>query len=191
MAKKKKASKKPSQTDGIELTPENQVKYLNGQLQALHLQLEQKVESTTLIQEEYNNLMKDYKSEQEQLKQERERNESVTRDMTRQYKGMKDTLLEKLNERENRIQELNEIIFQTKEQNQIDMEEKNKALREKEDAILRLKEQMDQNTMEFLNMMKSLSSALLKNLDPRQYEKGKVALLELLGAPEYSYKTSK
>ena len=67
MAKKKKASKKPSQTDGIELTPEDQVKYLNGQLQALHLQLEQKVESTAAIQEEYNKLMKDYKSEQEQL----------------------------------------------------------------------------------------------------------------------------
>ena len=73
--------------------------------------------------------------------------------MTRQYIGMQDDLLNKINAREKTIQELTDSLKINEEENKRTLEAKDVILKDKEDYIRCMKDKMEELCRNFAGML--------------------------------------
>ena len=100
-SKKASSSSSSSSADGIGIShPEDKLKYLEALTKSLELELAQKVENCTSATTEYETTKQQLEMTLKKLEEEKELTCSLVRDVTRQYKGMQDNLLNKILMRE-------------------------------------------------------------------------------------------
>lgn len=145
--------------------PEDKIKYLEGQAQSLQFQLAQRSETNASITEKYEEMKQSLNEMNEQIQNERSLTHNLTRDMTRQYKGMQDELLNKINKRDDMIQELTEELRREKAANTKELEEKEKLIQEKDDLIDSLEEKMEEQCKAFAKMLEDALEKLMERLE--------------------------
>lgn len=158
-AKKKKGSKKKSSnaadsTEGMDISlPEDKIKYLEGKHQSLQYQLAQRSSMMFDIDTKYNNMKDQWKEMSHKLEQQSDTTMALTKDMTRQYKGMQEDLLDKITKRDGMIQQLTDAWNVEKEDHLKAMEEKDCVIQEKEECIGRLERKMEEQCRDFAKML--------------------------------------
>lgn len=111
--KKKKAPKKGNNEDldGMQIVlPEDRIKYLESQTQALEMQLVYRSEATANAVAKCETIGEELADATQKYEGEKKISLDVTRSMTRQYKGMQESLLNKITEREGIIEILKDEI---------------------------------------------------------------------------------
>jgi len=187
MAKKKhstKASKKssnPASADGIGLSsPEDKIQHLEAVVKSLELELANKVEmcASTMTQHESTKQLLD--ETMKNLEGEKKLTASLMRDMTRQYKGMQDNLLNKINEREKLIQQMTDNLnaFKTERENEI--KEKDEIIKEKEYLLQQKNEKMNEMCEHFASMMRNITTQLTERTIIQSHNTNKVPMEQQL-----------
>ncbi|KAL7532919.1 hypothetical protein ACHAXR_008993 [Thalassiosira sp. AJA248-18] len=90
--------------------PEDRIKYLESQTQALEMQLTYRSEATANAVAECNSIREELANATHKYEEEKQMSTDVTRSMTRQYKGMQEDLLNKINERERIIETMKDEL---------------------------------------------------------------------------------
>ncbi len=195
MAKKKstKKSKKSNsdQTNGMDIAlPGDKIKYLEGKTKSLELQLAHRVESCASATEEYESMKQSLGEMLHKYEAEKEKTAGLTRDMTRQYKGMQDDLLNKINSREKMIQELTDTLSSTKAQHLAEIEEKDIIIQAKADHVIRLNDKMDEICEDFSATLKAVIDQLKERIEVQGASISKIPFQKLMSTADYNnYKT--
>ena len=137
MNDKKKSTKKGKSNDnrdldGIDLQPEDKIKYLESQTQALETQLASRSETTADALAEAESLRLQLVDTKEKNEEEKETSMDVMQSMTRQYKSMKEDLLNKINESERTIASLRDEIVLLKSKHAEEIQQKEGLLQQKD-----------------------------------------------------------
>jgi len=162
---KKKTSKKTSLDPSLGLDvsfPEDKIKILESEKRALELHLSNRAEMMSCVTKECESVRKSLVEMNQKYEDEKRRTKVLTKDMTRQYKGMQDELLKKINERERMIQDLTDALNELKADCERKMIEKERMVIEKEDCIHRMRTKMDHMCQEFATMLHSCNTKLLQ-----------------------------
>ena len=96
--------------DGGELTPAEQAKMLLSANQSLKMQLAERQEQAIKAMSSKRELQARVQDLQSDFEKERQGTLEITKDMTRQYKGMQEELLNRVNTLENTITELKDQL---------------------------------------------------------------------------------
>ena len=192
-AAKKKAKKSGSDNaNGKEIClPEDKIKFLEAQLKSLELQLSHRVESCASTTLEYESMKRSFDEISQKYEAEKEMTVGLTRDMTRQYKGMQDDLLKKLNDREQRIQELTDTLSATKALHQSEMEEKDKIIEDRDTNLKKLNDKLNEICADFAEMLKGLLHQLMERIEVQGASyNGNAPIQKLMQSACYNYKST-
>jgi len=141
---------------GITL-PENQIKYLQAQNQALEMQLADRSEMAANVSARYELMKESLRELSDKYAKEKQAGMDITQDMTRQYKGMQDDLLKKINARERTIQDLRDAI-------EVQRREFDRSLKSKDDEIEFKNSQIERMRQEMETLGTNFAQMLAKSL---------------------------
>ncbi len=133
--------------------PEDKIKYLEGQTQSLQFQLAQRCALTSSTQSKYEEMKQELLEMNNRLEQQSSTTSALTKDMTRQYKGMQDDLLAKIAARDVLVQNLTDELSQEVEGRKKALEEKDCVIREKDECIKRLERKAEEQCGVFAKML--------------------------------------
>ena len=130
------SEKKDADLDGMPITlPEDRIKYLESQTQALEQQLAYRAEATAEAVAEVESIQEKLIDATAKLEEEKDRSMDMARSMTRQYKGMQEDLLNKINEREREMQSLRDELETLKVTHKEDIAQKNSEIQQNDADI--------------------------------------------------------
>jgi len=159
---KKKSTKKGKSNDnldGMTLSPEDRIKYLESQTSALEMELTNRSESAADALAEAESLRLQLTDTKEKNEEEKETSMDVMKSMTRQYKSMKEDLLNKINERERTIASLRDEIVLLKSKHAEEIQQKEGLLEQKDKEAETQKKETEELCKHFAHL---LSVAKLK-----------------------------
>lgn len=157
--KKKGAS---SNNNGLDLSPEDQIKHLQCQITALQVELAARRETAARAVADRESTKQEKADATKTHDEEKEVSEAVIRDATRQYKAMKEQLLDKINVQDNTIQNLRDELERKQKYHEDMAEEKDGIIQTKTDEIQTLEKKMEELCAQFAGM---LGAALGKMTD--------------------------
>mmetsp|Transcript_20490 Transcript_20490/g.29950 ORF Transcript_20490/g.29950 Transcript_20490/m.29950 type:complete len:136 (+) Transcript_20490:1-408(+) len=114
---------------------EDKIKYLHSQTEALEIQLAYRTEATVNASTECKSMREKMNEATQQFKDERQTALDITKDMTRQYKGMQEDLLNKINHREGVIQNLKDELESSNKSFCIQLKNKDIIIKNKDNEI--------------------------------------------------------
>ena len=140
-----KKSKKggSSSSNGLDLSTEDHVNHLQCQITVLQSELTVRSEAAAKAATQRDEIRQEMAETTNLHKQEKEVSEAVIRDATRQYKAMKEQLLDKLNVRDNTIQDLRDELERKQKYHDDMVEEKDGIILEKDEEIRAIREKME------------------------------------------------
>mmetsp|Transcript_18570 Transcript_18570/g.19331 ORF Transcript_18570/g.19331 Transcript_18570/m.19331 type:complete len:193 (-) Transcript_18570:164-742(-) len=160
---KKKDTKNPE--NGGEMDPEMKAKMYMLTCQSLQVQLAERTEEASRalaskreLQTRVQQIQRDFEAEQEQTFEMRQ-------DMTRQYKGMQEELLSRINKLEETIQDLNDQLAEGNIRHEKIIKEKNAIIQLKDDEIAELKAKMDEMSDEFGEMLRETLEKMRERIE--------------------------
>eukprot|EP01039_Chlorochromonas_danica_P010578 gene10578-11722_t len=165
----KKASapkKKDSNPEGGgELTPEEKAKLFMLTCQSLQVQLAERSEEAAKAlaakreyQDRIQQISKDFEEEQRITLE-------ITQDMTRQYKGMQEELLTRINKLEETVQELTDRLSEADLRQDRLVKDKNAIIAMKDEEIADLKAKMDDMAEEFGEMLRETLEKMRERIE--------------------------
>jgi len=178
----KKGKKKAAKKGGADINLEDEAsfhnKILKDEVQAL--QMDYMVQHTALAEATAN--MKEYQNKYEILSDdfEKEKNTkfAISMNMTRQYKMMREKLLNKINQLMGQIGNYQEKLQQQKQECDLEIQKKNQVIEEKNKEIARWKLKNDENEQEFAQMLKQtlekMSETIVVQNEPWSEEKSEL-----------------
>jgi hypothetical protein len=127
------ASEEGDDSDGTpSALPEERIKQLESQTQALEMQLTHRSEDNANAIAECSAIRKELAGATKKYESERKLSIDVAQSMTRQYKGMQDDLLNKINERERIIESLKDELEKLKAMHRKQIADKDDVIRQKD-----------------------------------------------------------
>eukprot|EP00804_Cyclotella_cryptica_P024806 CCRYP_001760-RA/>CCRYP_001760-RA protein AED:0.42 eAED:0.42 QI:260/1/0.5/1/1/1/2/67/184 len=152
---KKKAtdtmSRKGDGLDGMEINlPEDKIKYLESQTKALEMELAYRSEMTSNAMAQCESMREELAEAAQKFEDEKQTTMDVTRTMTRQYKGMQEVLLNKINERERIISALKDELEMQKVLHKEQIAEKDRVIVQKDEYAAK---EMENTVMQFANLL--------------------------------------
>lgn len=153
--KAKPAAKKKegNPENGVDLDPETKAKMFMLTCQSLQVQLAERSEEASRslaakreLQARVEQISKDYEEEKSMTFE-------ITQDMTRQYKGMQEELLARINKLEETVQDLNDKFAEAQAKNRNEVDQKDAIIRMKDDEIALLNKKLDDMAEEFTDML--------------------------------------
>lgn len=150
-AKNKKGAS--SSSNGLDLCPEDQIKHLQCQITALQSELTVRSEAAAKAAAKRDKIKQQMVETTHLHEQEKEVSEAVIRDATRQYKAMKEQLLDKLNVRDNTIQDLRDELERKQKYHNDMVVEKDEIIQERDKEIRAIREKMDGLCSQFADML--------------------------------------
>jgi chromosome segregation ATPase len=138
------------------ISPEDQIKVLQSQIQALEIQLTFKSETITKLSEQLESVQSNLRDVTDKYESQGQMTKDLTKDMTRQYKGMQDDLLNKINERERIIESLRESLQCQKRDFNSSLELKDSDLEDKRQVIDHLRIKIEDICSQFAHMLSSV-----------------------------------
>ncbi|KAL7554913.1 hypothetical protein ACHAWF_018469 [Thalassiosira exigua] len=112
--------------------PEDRIKYLESQTQALEMQLAYRSEATAKAVAECESMREELADATQKYEGEKQMSMDVTRSMTRQYKGMQEDLLNKINDRERIIETLKDELENHKALHKEEIAQKETIIQQKD-----------------------------------------------------------
>jgi len=167
MAPKKKDAKKDKGADGpsAELTDKDLLEQARLRIESLEQQLvwrEEKVQTALAnqkeLQERVTHYHKDFEREKEEIF-------DISADMTRQYKGMQEELLARVNKLEETIQQQKDQLEEAQQQLEEVKREKAQELALKDAEIKEQKEKMEDMAVEFGEMLKETLDKMSEKIE--------------------------
>lgn len=145
--------------------PEDKIKYLEGQNHSLQYQLANRSEINASITERYEEMKEALHSMNDKLEKEKKLTLHLTRDMTRQYKGMQDELLNKINKRDNMIQNLTDELQKERDENIRSLKDKDETIEERDEHIKSLEAKMEELCALFAKMLEDASETMKERIE--------------------------
>ena len=151
----KKASKgRNDDLDGMPIVlPEDRIKHLESQTKALEVQLAYRSETTAINLRECENLREELADATRKHEGEKRTSLDVSRSMARQYKGMQEDLLNKINDRERLIEALKDEVSTLKATHAEQIAQKDSVIREKEAHAEKQLADSESMCKQFANML--------------------------------------
>ena len=140
--KKGKAAKGPEgPEEGAPLTPEDEARMYEATCRSLQMQLADRSEQMTTIQEEKRALDEKVAKIQGDFEEEQKTAFEITRDMTRQYKGMQEQLVDRITQLSHTVQELQDKLEDAEQHLEKTVREKDRVINAKDEEIGQMKVQ--------------------------------------------------
>lgn len=172
--KTKTQKKQPSDPSlGLDVTlTEDKIRILESEKRAFEIQLINRSEMMASVKMECDSIRQSLNEMNQKYDDEKRRNQVVTKDMTRQYKGMQDDLLNKINEREKMIQNLTDTMRELKMNGGRMMDEKDSVIKAKQNEIDQMNRRMDEMCREFASMLEICRKRILETdvMSPIHFE---------------------
>ena len=153
-------------TDGMGIAlPEDKIKYLESQTQALEIQLAHRSEMTADASFQYESMKKSLDETMKLYEEEKKATTDIMRDMTRQYKGMEDDLLNKINERERTIQELRDELNLQRKESKKSLQDKDEVILQREKEIQNLDNEKEELCSQFARMLSNAFDQMKERIE--------------------------
>ena len=164
--KNKKGSSASSGNNGSELTPED----LQCRITALQSELTVRSEAAAKAATKRDEIKQEMAETTHVHQQEKEVSEAVIRDATRQYKAMKEQLLDKINVRDNTIQDLRDELEREQKYHDDMVEEKDGIIQERDEEIRTIREKMEGICSQFAELLGAALGNVTDFLDRKVLE---------------------
>ncbi|CAM9463324.1 unnamed protein product [Chrysoparadoxa australica] len=178
MGPKKKGGKKgddgPGEKGG-ELTDADKVKFYQSSLQSLQMELADRADETSRALQERQDVLNDLKRMQGKSHQikitssdivdEKKLKLDITQDMTRQYKGMQEELLNRINQLEGGIQALQDELESSRLELERTVQDKDVVIEAKDREIRQLKVKVEDMAQEFGDMLKETLDRMRERIE--------------------------
>jgi hypothetical protein len=133
--------------------PDDKIKYLESQTKSLEMQLAYKSELTSNAIAKAESIREELEVSNKKFDDEKQITMDVIRTMTRQYKGMQEELLNKINERERLIASLKDELEMQKVLHAEQIAEKDRVIGEKDADAAKRKEEMEETFRHFSRLL--------------------------------------
>lgn len=154
-------------------SPEDEIKYLKAQLLCMEDQVGQCAKAAQEAQLRYQSLQDQCDAAMNQVLTEQQLTKDISRDMTRQYKGMKDDLLAKIINRDENIRALRDEADLVKAQQEKEMQGKNEEAEALQFKINNFSGMLEDQSLEFGNILANVYQQLRERIDDASnYNKG-------------------
>lgn len=167
----KKGNKKNDNVDGMDLMlPEDRIKLMAAKSEVLELQLVQRSEATNDALAECESMQKQLADNNQKHEEDKQMSSDVVRAMTRQYKGMQEDLLNKINERERTINNLRDEIETLKALHKEQLAQKDTNIQEKDVEIDLHKFETEALCKHFSSLLSVARLKIVNNVSKRPSE---------------------
>ncbi|KAL7484455.1 hypothetical protein ACHAW6_010094 [Cyclotella cf. meneghiniana] len=140
--------------DGMEITlSEDKIKHLESQTKALEMQLAYRSEMTSHAVAECESMREELAEATHRFEEEKQSTMDITRTMTRQYKGMQEDLLNKINERERIISTLKDELEMQKALHKEQLAAKDRIIVQKDENAIKYQEEIEKTFTHFSNLL--------------------------------------
>mmetsp|Transcript_27093 Transcript_27093/g.45756 ORF Transcript_27093/g.45756 Transcript_27093/m.45756 type:complete len:191 (+) Transcript_27093:36-608(+) len=166
MGPKKSAGKKGAAPEnGGEMDADAKAKMYMLTCQSLQVQLAERTEDASKAMAEKRELKVRVAQIQKDFEEEQEQTFEMRQDMTRQYKGMQEELLSRINKLEETIQDLNDMLAEADVKHEKVLKEKNAIIQLKDEEISELKSKMDDMSEEFGEMLRETLEKMRERIE--------------------------
>jgi chromosome segregation ATPase len=162
---KKGAKKDEGPEEGAPLTPEDEAKMYLATCQSLQMQLADRTEAMNKAQEEKRTLDEKVSKIQEDFAEEQKTAFEITRDMTRQYNGMQEQLVDRITQLSHTVQELQDKLEDAEQHLEKTMREKDRIISLKDEEISAMKAKMEDMAREFGGMLKETLDKMRERIE--------------------------
>ncbi|CAN0005531.1 unnamed protein product [Scytosiphon promiscuus] len=165
--KKGKAGKTNGETaeDGAPLSDADKANMFQAALQSLQIQLAGRSDETSRALEQKREMVDQIKEMQQKVHNEQTGTLDITRDMTRQYKGMQEELLNRINQLEGAIQALQDELERSRLELEQAVKEKDSTIAAKDKEISQMKVKMEDMAQEFGDMLKETLDRMRERIE--------------------------
>lgn len=165
--KKKKgaASKKATSEDGAPLSSAEEASRYQATCQSLQMQLADRTSEMSQIAEDKKTLEKKMSSLQHSLTEEHKAAFEITRDMTRQYKGMQEQLVDRITQLSRTVQDLEDKLEESQLRLEKNSKEKDSIIQLKDEEINQMKARMEDMANEFGGMLKQTLDKMRQRIE--------------------------
>ncbi|KAL3821836.1 hypothetical protein ACHAXA_003338 [Cyclostephanos tholiformis] len=140
-------------SDGTPTATEDRIKQLESQTKALEMELSHRSEDNANALAEYNAIRKELADATQKYERERKLYIDIAQSMTRQYKGMQDDLLNKINERERIIESLKDELETLKAMHRKEIAVKDDVIQQKDADAAKKREEVEDLCKHFANLI--------------------------------------
>jgi hypothetical protein len=161
--KEKKAEKKDA--GGGELDADAKIKFFMLTCQSLQVQLAERTEESSKALAAKRELQARMEQINRDVEDERKSTFEITQNMTAQYKGMQEKLLNTINELEESVQSLNDQLADADIRQERLLKDKNAIIQLKDDEIAELKNKMDDMAEEFGEMLRETLEKMRERIE--------------------------
>jgi myosin heavy subunit len=168
MGPKKAAAKKKggdANENGGEMDAETTAKMYMLTCQSLQVQLAERTEEASKAMASRRELQRKMSEVSRDFDEEQKLTFEIRQDMTRQYKGMQEELLSRINSLEDTIQQLNDQLAEADIRHERIMKEKNAIIQHKDEEIAELKTKMDDMAEEFGEMLRETLEKMRERIE--------------------------
>lgn len=162
---KKKAKEAPDGQEGGVLTEKQKLEKQERITQSLQLQLVHQKKDANKATAERKDLADRFGKLDDERKEEQKTYEDITQDMTRQYKGMQEQLLNNVNTCENTIIQLKDQLELSRVALEETKREKDQIIATKEAEIAEMKAKMEEMAHEFGDMLKETLDKMKEKIE--------------------------
>ena len=159
-----KKKKKANKDAGEIVLPEDQIRFLQSQAQALELQLVCRSEDTADALAEREKLRIELAEANKRHDNERQMAADITKTMTRQYKGMQEQLLQKVVDRERIIQTLRDEIEAQKAAATAQIVAKESIIQQKDEEFAKCRQEIEDLCKHFANLLEDATTKISTHL---------------------------
>jgi chromosome segregation ATPase len=155
--------------------PEDRIKHLESQTQALEMQLAYRSEDTANTVAECEAIREELADATQKYKSERKMSIDVARSMTRQYKGMQEDLLNKINDRERCIEALKDELEKLKAVHRKQLADKDDVIQQKDADAAKKRVEVEDLCKHFANLLAEARLRLVANTQDKDFGSVKTA----------------
>lgn len=161
----KKGSAGIKEGDELPLSAVEEAKMFEATCQSLQIQLAERTEEVGRVTEEKRKLEAKVTMLQQDFHEEHKAAFEITRDMTRQYKGMQEQLVDRITQLSRTVQELQDQLEQAEQHLDSIVKEKERIIELKDDEINQMKVRMEGMAQEFGGMLKETLDKMRQRIE--------------------------
>ncbi|KAJ1456576.1 hypothetical protein M885DRAFT_517398 [Pelagophyceae sp. CCMP2097] len=163
--KKAGKAKDAGPEEGAPLTPEDMAKMYLATCQSLQMQLADRTDEMTKARNDKRELEQKVSKVQGDFDEEQKTAFEITRDMTRQYKGMQEQLIDRITQLSHTVQDLQDKLDEAEQHMERTVGDKDRIIALKDDEIAQMKAKMDDMAQEFGGMLKETLDKMRERIE--------------------------
>mmetsp|Transcript_28434 Transcript_28434/g.87104 ORF Transcript_28434/g.87104 Transcript_28434/m.87104 type:complete len:205 (-) Transcript_28434:1083-1697(-) len=149
----------------LSLSAEDLAAYYKSSATSLQLQLADRTALVSKANEEKKSLEERVRKISADFEEEQKAAFEIARDMTRQYKGMQEQLLDRVTELSQTVRELQDRLEEAEHHHDNTLREKNRVIHVKDDEINEMKAKMEDMAHEFGGMLKQTLEKMRQRIE--------------------------